>query len=245
VITNPGLSSMYGLAYDNVTGPPSLWIFDQGGSGAVLYQLDIASGALTGVTHDVLSDVPVTNAIAGGAFLTTAYMPGTVTLGGLIQGDWDAIFGYELGTYSLWINIEPKQGDVEPGGSQEITATFNSSGLAVDDYNADITFSSTPDVGTTVVPVHLGVVYGIEEPFNGDLISIYPNPANDQVNVVVNGEVKEIRMLNYIGQEVYIMNVVKDKTFQINTSKLSVGTYMLEFTATDGSIVTKRLVISR
>jgi len=245
VISNPGLSSMYGLAYDNVTGPPSLWIFDQGGSGAMLYQLDIGSGTLTGVTHDVLSDIPVSNAIAGGLFLSTTYMPGTVTLGGLLQGDWDAVFGYELGTYSLWVSLEMNQGNVDPGSSQEIAVYFNSTGLELGDYNAEITFASTPDVGTIVVPVQLAVVEGIEEPFNAGMISIYPNPANEKVNVVVNAEVKEVRMLNYIGQEVYYMNVAKEKTFEINTSHMSVGTYMLEFTATDGSIVTKRLVISR
>jgi hypothetical protein len=246
VISNPGLSSMYGLAYDDVTGPPSLWIFDQGGSGAVLYQLDIGSGTLTGVTHDVLSDISVYNGIAGGLFLSTAYMPGTITLGGLIQGDLeDVVFGYELGTYNLWISIDPHQGNIEPGSSQEIMATFDATDLVIGDYFANITFVSAPDVGTIVVPVHLGVGVGIEEPFNAGMINIYPNPANEQVNVVVNAEVREVRMLNYIGQEVLNMNVVKEKTFQINTSHMSVGTYMLEFIATDGSIVTKRLVISR
>jgi hypothetical protein len=98
-ITNPGLSSMYGLAYDPITpGGPYLWIFDQG-AGQIINQLDIATGTLTGVTHDV--NVDLGNAgIAGGLFLTTDFIAGKLTLGGLSQASPDTIFCYDIGDVS-------------------------------------------------------------------------------------------------------------------------------------------------
>lgn len=100
-IPNPGLTSMYGFAYDAISpGGPFLWIFDQvDGTQQMINQLDIASGQLTGVTHDV--NVDLNNAgIAGGMFLTTDFVTGKLTLGGLSQASPDMIFCYDIGDVS-------------------------------------------------------------------------------------------------------------------------------------------------
>lgn len=100
-IPNPGLTSMYGFAYDDVSaGGPFLWIFDQvDGTQQMINQLDIASGQLTGVSHDV--NIDLNNAgIAGGMFLTTDFVTGKLTLGGLSQASPDIIFCYDIGDVS-------------------------------------------------------------------------------------------------------------------------------------------------
>ncbi len=100
-----GLTGMYGAAIDNYTaGGPFLWIFDQSGtSTTTLYQLNVSSGAQTGLVHDVLSDVGVaqslTSGLAGGAFISNLLVPTKITLGGIIQGTpSNVLFGYELTT---------------------------------------------------------------------------------------------------------------------------------------------------
>jgi hypothetical protein len=100
-IPNPGLSSMYGFAYDAIsTGGPYLWIFDQnGGAQQIINQLDLATGQLTGVTHDVNVDLQNTG-IAGGLFITTDFIAGKLTLGGLSQATPDMIFCYDIGDVS-------------------------------------------------------------------------------------------------------------------------------------------------
>jgi hypothetical protein len=100
-IPNPGLSSMYGFAYDPIsTGGPFLWIFDQvDGTQQMINQLDIASGELTGVTHNVEDDLGNAG-IAGGMFLTTDFVVGKLTLGGLSQASPDTIFCYDIGDVS-------------------------------------------------------------------------------------------------------------------------------------------------
>ena len=74
-------------------------------SRAIAYDSDLAAGAYTGVTHDVSADF-ATGGIAGGLFLTTDYLSGTITIGGLLQGVPDIMVCYELGTTAPAIIID-------------------------------------------------------------------------------------------------------------------------------------------
>ena len=99
-VTNFGFIT--GLAYDNVSqGGPYLWVFDAGNQGPgpqIIYQLNIASGILTGVSHDVLSDVGIgqPNATAGGLFSTSELIQNTFSLGGILVGNPTILFVYEV-----------------------------------------------------------------------------------------------------------------------------------------------------
>jgi hypothetical protein len=119
-ISNPGLSSMYGFAYDPIsTGGPFLWIFDQvDGTQQMINQLDIASGQLTGVTHDVTVDLQNAG-IAGGLFITTDFVVGKLTLGGLSQASPDMIFCYDIGDVSA--NHPPEIPAAPSGPDQGVT----------------------------------------------------------------------------------------------------------------------------
>ncbi len=100
------VTGVYGLAYDNWSaGGPFLWVWSQGagaGTPQLIQQMNYTAGTYTGVTHDVITDVGVGNAsaIAGGLFITDQLVPGFVTLGGMLQGTPDKLFGYELATVS-------------------------------------------------------------------------------------------------------------------------------------------------
>jgi len=246
VVANPGIESNYGLAYDDVTGAPSLWVFSQAyGGGADLVQLDIGSGQLTGVTRDVLADIPASGTpIAGGAFLTKDYEEGIITLGGLIQADFNLVFGYEIGTYDMWISLPVTSGYVAPMSFQEIEVNFSSVGFDPGTYEADITFFSSPEVGTEVVHVTLDIIVGLDDLTSG-LIKMYPNPATDFVNVELIDGMKEIQVLNYMGQVVHQENVVDMKKVQINTQRFSAGSYTVHFIATNNEITVKKLIVTR
>ncbi len=96
-----GLVGMYGSAFDSYTdGGPFLWIFDQGagaGTPQIIYQVDLATLALTGVTYDVLTGLgPDASAIAGGLFIVPDIYTGVASIGGVKQGVPDALFMFEL-----------------------------------------------------------------------------------------------------------------------------------------------------
>lgn len=91
--------SFYGFAYDSwSSGGPFLWGFSQDGSGNELVQIKLPEGTETGFTMDLSFLANDTASIAGGLFTHEGLIPGTVTIGGVIQND--VFFGLELATIS-------------------------------------------------------------------------------------------------------------------------------------------------
>lgn len=86
------LTGMYGAAVDNVTsGGPYLWVFHQGGTNSTqMTGVQLPGGTPTVYTRDVYTDVSVTyslsSGLAGGAFFSSAFVPGQNSLMGLVQG---------------------------------------------------------------------------------------------------------------------------------------------------------------
>jgi hypothetical protein len=99
-----GSVSNYGAAFDTYSdGGPFLWFWGQGsGSGTPqwIVQVNPATGLPTGVKHDVNTDVGagMNDGLAGGIFLAQGIVPNTVTIGGLLQGTNNRLFGYLLKT---------------------------------------------------------------------------------------------------------------------------------------------------
>ena len=75
------------------------------------------------------------------------------------------------------------------------------------------------------------VITGIDELER--TVSIYPNPANNVVNINSDTQLKTVRIINYTGQVVYSQNV-SGNTLSINTSNLATGIYVLQFETESG-----------
>lgn len=95
-----GLSSQYGSAYDGWSDDgPYLWVFDQGLGGDTpqyIHQFDLNTLTATGLVYDVGADFVSTSDIAGGLFTVEGIVPGTASIGGVLQGGPDYFFVYEL-----------------------------------------------------------------------------------------------------------------------------------------------------
>jgi hypothetical protein len=166
---NCGLAGTYGFAYDNVTGGPYLWIYDQGagaGSPQLIHQFDLTTNTLTGISHDTTLELPdPSGPIAGGLFLTTDYVSGIVTIGGLQQGVPDQIFCYELAPYSTWVSVTDNISGTVPGngGSIVVEVTFDATDLTIGEVlTADLLIHNNSNYTATrgddyVIPVTLTV----------------------------------------------------------------------------------------
>jgi len=155
-----GLGGMYGSAYDNYSaGGPYLWLFDQGagaGLSQFVHQAQLSTLTMTGVTHDVLVDVPTGDAIAGGLFIVADVYSGTVSMGGLMQGVPDMFFMFELTESGpVWLTIDPASGDLGAGSSEEMNLHFDATGMLPGLYEAEIHFSTDPNVGSPIVEVSM------------------------------------------------------------------------------------------
>jgi immune inhibitor A len=124
-----GTTNNYGAAYDNVSpGGPYLWFWGQGSGGGtpqLLVQVSIANGLPTGVSHDVVADVGAAagTPLAGGLFFTTGIVVGKATLGGLLQGSPNLLFGYELADAPLPIQLASFAGSILTNGVVKLTWT--------------------------------------------------------------------------------------------------------------------------
>ena len=79
---------------------------------------------------------------------------------------------------------------------------------------------------------------GINDLTNSSL-SLYPNPANDVVNVVSTNDIKTIEVLNYIGQAIYTNKDINLKSLQFNVSSFQSGVYFVKVTTVSGIKTTK------
>ena len=95
---------------------------------------------------------------------------------------------------------------------------------------------STPSDTVTII------ISGIDERVDGKL-SIYPNPANNVVNMVSTSNIKTVEVLNYLGQTVYMNRNVGLKKMQLNVSGYKAGVYFIKITTATGIKTTKITVL--
>ncbi len=85
------------------------------------------------------------------------------------------------------------------------------------------------------------ITTGIDNPTNGQLFGIYPNPVTDKVTIQSNGEsFKEISIADVLGQTIYKETL--DATSKIiDMSKFQSGIYVIQI-KTDNSIITQKIM---
>jgi hypothetical protein len=83
---------------------------------------------------------------------------------------------------------------------------------------------------------------GIKELSPGS-ISLYPNPANDIVNIASTKDIRTIEVLNYIGQTIYKTNDVNLKVTKLDVGSFKAGEYFVKITTMSGIKTTKITVI--
>ena len=76
-------------------------------------------------------------------------------------------------------------------------------------------------------------VTGIHELDPGS-VSLFPNPANDVVNIVSANDIRTIEVLNYIGQTVYKTDDVNLKVTKLDVTGFTAGEYFVKITTMNG-----------
>jgi len=185
-----GLERMYGSAYDNVNcGPPCLWVFDQGsGSGApqLIHQIDLTNHTLTGFSYDVASDFPF-NGIAGGLFSATDIVPGTFSIGGVLQGTTDMLFVYGLVVLPPnWLRLIVDSGSVAPSQNMDIPLRIYGSSVRID--SAYVVFHTNDPLSSViniwvVRDVLTEISHEVAIPTTYAVSQNYPNPFNPATTI--------------------------------------------------------------
>jgi len=76
-------------------------------------------------------------------------------------------------------------------------------------------------------------------------IKVYPVPTKNIVNIEMPDGIREIRMINYLGDIVYMQDINQENLIQIPTSNYNPGVYVFEFITDEGQVITKKIVVVR
>ncbi len=72
-------------------------------------------------------------------------------------------------------------------------------------------------------------------------LTVYPNPAKDEIFVKSNRAYKSAEVVNYLGQTV-LRRDLKENSEQLNVSHLPTGNYLLKLTSREGSITVTKFI---
>jgi hypothetical protein len=227
----------YGFAYDHATlGGPFLWGYAQVGTFKnKIIQIQLPSGTETGFTLDIATKLTgqIYNS-AGGLFTHPNLVFGKWTLGGLVQNQW--IWGLELADAQTWLNINPNSGSLAGGTIQEVTVMVDAAGLLPGFYEAEIHFTSTPNVGVPVVQVELTVDEGTLFKDYDEVkitINVFPNPVNDILFVQSSITINYVELYSNYGKCVF-QDLCHENTIWLSLATLVPGTYFLKVVTIKG-----------
>lgn len=107
------------------------------------------------------------------------------------------------------------------------------------DFNPDSPVNNLLDAGAFIAKYTSGSPLGINDylQFPND-ISIYPNPAYDNLSIQTAEKLMSIKCTNYLGQNI----VLKLENNSINISSLSTGVYLLKIISESGKTTVKKFV---
>jgi hypothetical protein len=164
---NPIVTSNYGSCYDNVSaGGPFLWVFSQSGGPQYqfIHQLSLPNGTVTGVAHDVLTDIGNAGAIAGGLFSMTDFASGFFTIGGLLQGFDDVIFVYEVAVAAPPCPVGIPDNPTPVSGANDVSINL-----------AQVSWDN--GTGTLFNDVYFGEAGNVQQVYSGNAVNSYSIPA--------------------------------------------------------------------
>ena len=140
---------------------------------------------------------------------------------------------------ATWATINKTEGAIMGGAEETITVSLNSIGLAMGtDYTANLIINTNDEENPQFnIPVMLAVTDGVEETVD-QMANIYPNPANNYVNIA--GEnLNSVAIYNVAGQLVRVEKI-NGNTLSLD---LEAGVYFFSVYDNNGNNSVQRVVI--
>ncbi|MDD3132098.1 MAG: T9SS type A sorting domain-containing protein, partial [Bacteroidales bacterium] len=103
-------------------------------------------------------------------------------------------------------------------------------GMLINNNSGEIENACVEDVITSILSIT-----------NNSELSVYPNPASEQVNIKSELTIETITVYNFAGQIVFA-ETVNNTNYRVNTSKLGAGIYLFQIETKEGRIA-KRIII--
>jgi hypothetical protein len=76
-------------------------------------------------------------------------------------------------------------------------------------------------------------------------IKVYPNPSNSTVNIELTSNVSQVVIYNYLGQVVMERNITDETILNVNVRNYEAGAYLVKFVTSEGTSLTKKVVVTK
>lgn len=158
------------------------------------------------------------------------------------DGNWNISGGLSGTAVASWLSFSPANGTVAASGSEDVSLNIDASGLVEANYSAVARVMSNDLENEVVeVPVNLSVTVGVNEMGVTEAVAVYPNPANDVINLQGTTTIKRVVLANNLGQVVFQAEV-NAETFQINANDFENGLYIITM-ETENGVGSQKLII--
>jgi hypothetical protein len=142
-----------------------------------------------------------------------------------------------------WLSTNPSFGVLAPGSNETIVVTIDASSLQeLTIYKGKLHVRSNDPVNEQInISVWITVLVGVNETGEKAYVSVYPNPANDVLNLVANTEITNVTISNNLGQVVY-SGLVNNTETQIRLDEFKTGMYFVTIETNNGTATQKLMV---
>jgi len=162
-------------------------------------------------------------------------VPVTISNTGDIAGD------YEIKAITVdWLKIEGDlSGTLEPEGEDTFDVVLNAEGLEFGTYNTKIEIAVS-DVMQDKIEIPCTLIVSLKGAVGENKINtlIFPNPATNRVTIKSSHNIKNVQIINFVGQTVYSTHV-NSNVANLDTSNLSSGIYFVRINTNSGSQTVK------
>jgi hypothetical protein len=110
-----------------------------------------------------------------------------------------------------------------------------------EEITEELIFKTDEVFGQPMVPMalHLSAITSIDETGADPTISIYPNPVNDELQIVSQSKIKSVTLSGLSGNRIQLLSNISEYNFKLNTTSLVPGMYMLKVETSKGIVIRK------
>ncbi len=150
-----GTGTMYGW---DIVNDQSFIIDKSTGASTLLGPLGVDLNYAQGGNWDPVSDIIYVAAYSSsGQLMTLDKTTGALTMVGAFSGGSEVDAFAFPGGFSTWISIDPHSGTIEGGNNDQMNVHFDATDMIPGVYQAEIHFTTTPNVGSPVIDVTMTV----------------------------------------------------------------------------------------
>lgn len=102
----------------------------------------------------------------------------------------------------------------------------------------------TPLSAGTAIVAAIGASVGMDELSNGNIVGMYPNPANSTVTIQSNTKLEKVELLSITGQ-IMLSEKGSGTHYQLDLANIANGVYMVHIYSADQKVTRKKLVVQR